>query len=277
MSAHHDGCREFRAALSRVLEGLPMPEELTVLGWHEHLLSCEECRALLEREEALEELLATLPSPKLPPDLARRVLLRLRESSGGLDSLLELAGVEAPAGLAERVTAGLRAERALDALLDRDVVTVPEGLAERMKDGAALERLLDLDPEPVTPAGLAARVLGGLERERRPVPAVRRFRALRSATFYAAAAAVLVMVTAVALWWGQDRALDPGRDDRVVVDEPTDIGDQELLANLEVLIDPTLWKGTEIVDPAEDLAVLLADELDVEDEVLLAFQEEEGW
>lgn len=271
MSAHHDGCREFRAALSRVLEGLPMPEELTVLGWHEHLLSCEECRALLEREEALEELLATLPSPKLPPDLARRVLLRLREAPGGLDSLLELAGVEAPAGLAERVTAGLRAERALDALLDLDAVTVPEGLTERVKDGAALERLLDLDREPVAPAGLAARVLEGLERERRPAPVVRRFRVLRSPLFYAAAAAVLAMVTAVALWRSRDRTLDPGRDDRVVVDERTEELDSELLANLELLVDET-W-----IEPGEDLALLLYDELEVEDEVLLAFQEEEGW
>ena len=71
MTSVRKDCREFRAALLKALEGLPVPRELTVLSWHQHLLSCGPCRALLEREEALEELLATLPEPKLPLLLLR--------------------------------------------------------------------------------------------------------------------------------------------------------------------------------------------------------------
>ena len=62
------------------------------LAWHEHLLGCAECQGLLRSEEVLEELLASLPVPHLPPDLTRRVLQRLqreRSASDGLDQLLE--------------------------------------------------------------------------------------------------------------------------------------------------------------------------------------------
>lgn len=272
-AGYNSGCREFRAALSRALEGLPVPEELTALGWHEHLLSCEECRHLLEREEALEELLATLPRPKLPPDLTRRVLQRLREGTGGLDRLLELADAAPPAGLTERVTAGLRAERALDRLLDADSVSVPEGLAARVRAGIAVERLLELDPEPVVPEGLSARVLGALERERwRPIEtSASRFRVLRSPVFYAAAAGLVFMVTSLVVWMGRAQAIDPTGDRPVVIDDTVDRAELnlELLANLDLLEDPFIWAGTEIIDPAEDLPLLLADELDQDDEELL--------
>lgn len=278
------GCGEFRAALSRALEGQPMPDELTVLGWHEHLLSCAECRLLLEREEALEALLATMPRPSLPPDLTRRVLLRLRENreeAPGLDRLLELADVAPPAGLSGRVTAGLRGERALDRLLEQDRAPVPEGLAGRVRAGIALERLLELDPEPVVPEGLAADVLQALEPERRgPIEAApRRLRLLRSPVFYAAAAGLLFAVTSLTLWWGRDQAVDPGDDDRVVVEglatEPT----PELLANIDLLGDE-FWEetpsGPEIRESGADLPLLLHDELDVEDELLLGFEDGEG-
>ena len=66
-------CSAFRAELERVLEGRPRPDELTTLSWNEHLLACSACRALLEREEALEELLASWPKPRLSPE--RRVAL----------------------------------------------------------------------------------------------------------------------------------------------------------------------------------------------------------
>ncbi len=273
-AGYNKGCGEFRAALSRALEGLPVPEELTVLGWHEHLLSCEECRQLLEREEALEELLATLPQPKLPPDLTRRVLQRLREGSGSLDRLLELADAAPPAGLTERVTAGLRAERALDRLLDADAVSVPEGLAARVRAGIAVEQLLELDPEPVVPEGLSARVLGALERERwQPVETTAsRFRVLRSPIFYAAAAGLVFMVTSLVVWMGRERVTDPGGDDRIVIDDtaPELESDAELIANLDLLAD-SVWP-----DPGEHLSLLLAYSVDVDTEELLEYQEEQS-
>ena len=73
-------CMGFRQQLEALLGGRPDPERLTVLGWHEHLLSCGACREILEQEEALELLLASLPDPQLPPDLSRR----LASASGGV-------------------------------------------------------------------------------------------------------------------------------------------------------------------------------------------------
>lgn len=152
---NHD-CRSFRRELERALEGR-RAAELDGLGWHEHLLGCRECRALLEAEEALETLLDSLPEPQLPPSLARRVLRRLREAERGreaaLDRLLELdESAQAPRGLAQRVLHGLAAERGrsartaeerLDELLERArEVHVPAGLAGRVLSGVAEERAL---------------------------------------------------------------------------------------------------------------------------------------
>jgi len=146
-------CRSFRRRLEHALEGAHLVQELTSLAWHEHLLGCGDCRALLEAEEALEILLASLPEPRLPPQLARRVLARLRAvedlRESALDRLLELdPAARAPGGLAGRVLAGLERERAqpaerLDALLERArPVAVPAQLSQRVLAHLAEERAL---------------------------------------------------------------------------------------------------------------------------------------
>ncbi len=167
-------CRSFRRRLEHALEGARGAEEWTHLSWHEHLLGCGDCRALLEAEEALEILLASLPEPRLPPQLARRVLARLRSAhearESALDRLLELdPQARAPRGLAGRVLAGLEEERAqpdprLDALLERArAVEVPAQLAQRVLAHLAEERALVRRRKPVfarRPLQLAA--LGAL-------------------------------------------------------------------------------------------------------------------
>src|SRR5262249_12718994 len=136
-------CAAFRAALEAELAGRPSQEKLAWLAWHEHLLACAECRELLEKEEALEALLATLPDPKLPDALLGRVLARLRKEraeetrlEGLLDALEE--EIRPPAGLAAGILARVAPER--------------HG-AER---GDRLDTLLDLDRNIEAPYGLAA-------------------------------------------------------------------------------------------------------------------------
>ncbi|MBK7878777.1 MAG: hypothetical protein IPJ77_24220 [Planctomycetes bacterium] len=174
----HD-CALFRAELERRL-GDARDAAVAELGWHEHLLSCSACRALLEAEEALDVLLASLPEPRLPRRLAERLLVRLREARSNedeLDQLLALDAHASPAGLAERVAAGVRAreareERALDVLLDRvPAPAAPIALGDRVlarlvEPRAAAERALDRalehDAPPAVPAELGARVLAKL-------------------------------------------------------------------------------------------------------------------
>jgi hypothetical protein len=148
-------CNAFRAALEAELAGRPSQEKLAWLSWNEHLLSCGDCRELLQKEEALEALLASLPEPKLPAPVLRRVLARLRRERSEevrLEGLLDAigGGVRVPEGLAAGVLAKLAAERSerrdpaetrLDALLDLDrPIAVPEGLAARVLAGLALAR-----------------------------------------------------------------------------------------------------------------------------------------
>jgi hypothetical protein len=159
-------CRDFRTLLELVLEGRAVERALSELAWHEHLLSCDACRNLLAAEEALEILLATLPEPKLPAHLARRVVSRLRaaQKESRLDALLDLdRAARAPDRLAASVLARLqperersaenagasaesqfdRVDRRLDRLLDRDrVIAAPEGLAERVLSRLHAERKL---------------------------------------------------------------------------------------------------------------------------------------
>ena len=66
-------CRSFRTLLEERLRGRPAPRQLSELSWHEHLVGCAACRTLFETEEALEVLLATLPDPRLPPEVKRRL------------------------------------------------------------------------------------------------------------------------------------------------------------------------------------------------------------
>lgn len=141
-------CRDFRVLLERRLAGRAAPERLAELAWHEHLYACAECRDLLDAEEALESLLASLPEPRLAPDVRERVLARLRSSrrawnegadDGGaeddrLDRLLDVLATDAPPrDLARHVLDGIAARRDLDLdrLLDLDVVETPAGLAQR--------------------------------------------------------------------------------------------------------------------------------------------------
>ena len=137
-------CSGFRGALELALRG-QAGQDTTELAWHEHLLGCSECRELLESEEALEELLASLPEPRLPANLARRVLQRLereRSADDPLDELLESSPhPAAPAGLGARVLSNLRAER----------------VEQRLDD------LLERVPAPEVPAELAARILERVE------------------------------------------------------------------------------------------------------------------
>jgi hypothetical protein len=133
-------CTSFRRALERALEGRAS-EDVRVLSWHEHLLGCTDCRALLEAEEALEELLGSLPEPRLPAALARRVLARLRADrveERALDRLLGLDEAAPPPDLARRVLAGLgRGADPLDRLLERWTVAPPPDLARHVLAGVA--------------------------------------------------------------------------------------------------------------------------------------------
>ncbi|MDP6370217.1 MAG: hypothetical protein QF615_11455 [Planctomycetota bacterium] len=240
-------CREFRTHLERHLTGEPAPENLTPLSWHEHLLGCAPCRELLEAEEALEYLLASLPDPCLPEHLVPRVLGRLREArelsnSGAarLDQLLETADASAtssadtraPANLAGSVLAGL----ALDRLLERlPTEPVPSGLASRvlaglatprerlanqLREEAALDRLLDRVPQATPPADLTLAVLDGLGEERfgaqpleRRTPQRLLRLPLRISLGASLAAAALLAALALGLWgkalWGTPDSVQP--------------------------------------------------------------------
>lgn len=126
-------CTAFRRALASALAGVHADAPETPggerareveLGWHEHLLACPSCRAFLAAEQALDGLLATLPRPRLPGDLARRVLARLEDAraqegrrrrdgpEARLDDLLDqLPRPAPPEDLAARTLRGLAAER----------------------------------------------------------------------------------------------------------------------------------------------------------------------
>ena len=156
-------CSDFRSRLALALSGgdpaaaRARDASLGALAWHEHLLGCADCRALIEAEQALEELLTQLPEPQLPPELARRLLARL----------------------APHRTDGVQAEPSLDSLLDRTrEVSVPFELAERMlerlyaererqRDETRLDRVLNRLPKPEVPADLAESTLTRLALARR--------------------------------------------------------------------------------------------------------------
>jgi len=259
MTSIREDCREFRAVLLQALEGQPVPRELTVLSWHQHLLSCGQCRTLLEREEALEELLATLPDPKLPPDLVRRVSARLRsvrEGGRGLDDLLELAEMRTPEGLGARVSAGVRAELGLD-------------------------RLLEVDSAIEVPAGLSASVLRavGAERDRQFAPLQPWYLQVRTPYLWAAAAGFLLLV--LSPWVRRDGAGVPDSGERIAVYDVDDSFDPESLSasDFEVLLSDGCWDHTESGPQPkthQDLQQFLADAYDPDDEVLLNFEESGG-
>ena len=197
-----DRCRDFRELLERALS--QPSAKLEPLAWHEHLSVCAECRTVLEEEEALEQLLVSLPLPSLPEDLTDRVLARLRDEHERTD---------------------------LDSLLELDQPDEPDGLTERVLDELELDRLLARVPEPEVPAGLSGRVLAGLEPERsasagRVIP-LRRFAPL--------AASLLALLGFFALR-GEEEAGPPVAL-APIEERPSD----EMLAVLDLLGDESLW------------------------------------
>jgi tetratricopeptide (TPR) repeat protein len=246
-------CRAFRALLEQRLGGRPAPERLTELSWQQHLFVCAECRRMLEAEEALESLLASLPEPHLAPDVRARVLVRLR-AERELDVLLELdADAAAPAGLSRGVLAGLAAARAAEA-------------------DARLDALLELDRSEA-PAGLAGRTLLRLGRARRPLP-------VRSRWLVALAAAAVLALIAWAAWPGRGEPKRVPAAPAPVVNAPeprrapderkaaADAAPDDLLAALDVLQN---WDVLVNADVETMLSTLPAD-----DEALLATAEEGG-
>lgn len=292
---NQDPCHGFRRQLMSALEGRPRPDELRHLSWHEHLLGCAECRDVLEREEALELLLASLPEPNLPPDLTRRVLLRLEQNvemqstTSGLDSLLELDGALVPEGLSERVRKGIAREVSLDNVLDKwEEPSVPAGLSARIASGilekqeAELDSLLNLNTAMKVPAGLSADILRNLDEHRdRRVP---RLRLLARVPRFAAAAALLLAMLSAPLWIQDGSGVTPIHEDVASVEIPVlpgvDEVDPSLLAMLDMLEDDELWSeqsddGALALTDDDDLHFLLAEEMDVDDEMLLSYLSEE--
>lgn len=181
------GCSQFRARLAQALdapaqrEGPLSPNPALAgervashLEWQAHVLTCGECRALLEAEQALEHVLASLPQPRVPAALVSRVLERLQPQR------VDVASDRGPDRVLDQ-----RLDRVLDQVLDHvlgarsnDVAAAPPDLARVVlarlapaRDAAANERrlanavdaLLDAVPPPQTPVGLAARVLARLD------------------------------------------------------------------------------------------------------------------
>lgn len=209
-------CRAFRELLEQAL--FEDSSKRLELSWHEHLSTCPDCCRMLEEEDALDSLLASLPSPALPEALAGRVLARLREQ---------------------------RESEALDALLEMDQLREPEGLAGRIKDELALERLIGLDKGVDVPAGLKDRVLAAARADSQaPVFTLRKLVPL--------AASLLALLGLFAL--SRDEASEPLTAGGAAEQAPS----SEMLALLDLLGDETvwednLWEGDEVIDLALEL------------------------
>lgn len=233
-------CRDFQAALEAALVGgaRAAEERRFALGWHEHLLGCGACRALLAAEEALDELLSSLPEPRLDERSRERVLACLARERGSpadeLDRLLDGVPAAAPRGLSARVLAGLHGDRA----------------------EAALDELLGCWSVEPAPAGLAERTLARLTLARR-APARRRL-ALQLA-------AALLVALGLGAGWRALRAPAgsmPKAPDPLVENAPP----QELLEALDLLESWDL-----LTDPALEVALSGLDEAD---ELLLEIERE---
>lgn len=229
-------CRTFRDALyERLAPQSGAGTDLADLSWGEHLLGCDACRAMLEAEEALELLLASLPLPQLPPALAQRVLIRLRSVGDPLDQLLEQgSGPAIPVGLASRVLRGVR-ERSGD--------VDPED---------ALDHLLERMPEPQVPHGLSARVVAALSHEIGTETLVpHRPRLVQQSQRLRRLAAAGILIIGGAFAW------------RVLTAGPAGTYDQELLAHLDTLEN---WDRIDMLSPLEREALALdaAEELIIE-------------
>jgi len=242
----NQACIDFRTRLAQALAEHPVSE----LAWHEHVLTCADCRELLDAEEALDDLLASLPRPSLPPELARRVIARLapeRELDSLLDRALDGSLHHAPPQLAGEMLARLVAprelaarERELDQLLERvpaaqrpelarDLLARLAPVREAARAERALDKLLERVPQPQIPGDLASRTLRSLDSERAPKPVLVSRRASRAAARehglrsltpqperwrfarpLLAAAAVAVLLAGAAWIWSVRRARTEG-------------------------------------------------------------------
>jgi hypothetical protein len=267
----NEHCESFRDALAEALSASDpdrrgIPKEL---GWHEHVLTCPACREILDAEEALDQLLDTLPEPHLPDDLAQRVLARLaRGDDDRLEALLELeAAPEVPRGLPERVLARLEPERVL----------------ARPGTDDPLDVLLGRLPDPKAPTGLATRVLSALDGERRSTlrPMGRPVREMDTPARWprrvALLAAALLIAVFVTLWSKRSpSAVDPMRAGGADSPGPIAAKLQPDVDELEAEeVDPELLAALDLLENWETLTSddldLFLDDLDAVEVALLEY------
>lgn len=263
-------CLEFRARLAQALGARAQRVFAPELEWHTHVLTCGECRALLESEQALEHVLASLPRPTLPPDLALRVLERLaaQRVDAELDRTLDLA-------LRERADGDLAApEELASELLARLAPARAQADRER-RLAAALDELLDRVPASRAPRGLSARVLKGLAEARR-VPQAPALRAVRAPTPLESvrephtgwgpwtwlAAAGVALVTGAAAWLlSRPRPGEAVREDLVIQVAPTPAVRRDGASSAA---EPENEAGAPLPQPAEGPSALDASEPELE-------------
>jgi hypothetical protein len=282
-------CSDFRSRLAKLLAGgeaaAPRANDATFggLAWHEHLLGCADCRALIEAEQALEELLSQLPQPQLPPELARRLLARLEPHRN--DPVVP--------------------ERLLDSLLDRTrEVSVPFELAERMLerlnaarelqlDETRLDRVLNRLPKPQPPEDLAERTLTRLALARRQHVAAQPELATRARSIHpsqrrssrlALAAAALVAIGFGAWLLGRaafapqvddvDPSVAQGREstgpavaprERVIDEPPADLlASLDLLESWDLVLDDSVETDVLSLGAYDALLLEVADQIESE-------------
>lgn len=251
-----NACRQFRTRLASLLAGRASSASFGELAWHEHLSACADCRALIEAEEALEHLLASLPEPQLPAELAGRLLARLEP---------------------------VRGESTLDSVLERgDEVAVPKALAARMLsrlDGARtaqrgeaeLDRVLARLPAPEVPEELARRTLARLTLARRPRRASQPRLALAAAALLALGVGAWLLTRGIAVDENAAPELASGPTPRVpavaprerVLDEPPAdlLASLDLLESWDLVVEDSVEADVLALDAFDALLLDVADEL----------------
>lgn len=283
------GCARFRG---RLMQAVLDADALAPLSWDAHLVSCAACRALIESEEQLDELLAAWPAPRLDAAMRERLVGRVA-AERALDAVLARDAVEAQPEFAARILAAVRRrllaaaageglEARLDALLERHAPSSPAGLGtrtaaavrERLAD-ASLDALLERDALHA-PVGLAARTRAALRNEPRVPNAAtsrRRLALVRVVGATAAAAAVLAIAWLVhrdaggpadqsaplVVQEAAQRAAERSRgasDAAPVVDaarvDERLLGELELLEEVEVLLDGDLELLLSTMDSSDE-------------------------